>query len=51
MSNYSDFQTRTNQTLNKTKQQVNFKISRLIRDFVGALFKFIKQMLASVLGK
>jgi hypothetical protein len=51
MSNYSDFQTQRNQTINKTKQQINFKITRMIQDSVGALIKFIKQMLAAVLGK
>lgn len=51
MSNYSDFQTQKNQAINKTKQQLNYKITQLIQDFTRAFFNFLKQMLAAVLGK
>jgi len=51
MTNYTDFQIQRNQTINKTKQQLNFKITRLIQDAVRALINFIKQMLTAAFGK
>jgi hypothetical protein len=52
MSNYSsDFETKKNQTFAKTKDQLNYRATIMIQDIFRALFKFIKQMLASVLGK
>ncbi len=51
MANYSDFETQRNQAFAKTKDQLNYKATRMIQDIFKALYKFIQQMLASVLGK
>lgn len=51
MSNYSNFTTQKNQTINKTKQELNFQFMKLFQDAIRGLIAFIKQMIAAVLGK
>jgi hypothetical protein len=51
MFNYSNFETKKNQTLAKTRDQLNYRATGVLQDVFRALYNFIKQMLAAVLGK